>query len=79
MKRTVTTARAFLSDIEVGDVVKNKSRSLEVHKISSTGSPDRPRIMLWSGGCPAFEGRPFDVMTCYIVKERKDKDGETQG
>lgn len=71
MKRTVTTARAFLMDIEVGDVVKNKSRSLLVDKISNGGSEDRPRIVLWSYGVPAYEGYPNDVMTCYVVKERK--------
>lgn len=78
MKRTVTTARAFLVDVEPGDVVKNKSRSLVVHKITSTGTPGRPRILLWSEDCPVMEGAPFDVVSCYIVKERK-QDGQTSG
>lgn len=88
MKAKAVSCRAFLSDIEVGDVVKNKSCTFRVVRIQWKN--DRVQLFATTIGLtkpfPSLEGNPFDIITVYQRQEKKEpackaptKTGKTTG
>ena len=71
MKATVTTKRAFLVDLERGDIVKVRSRCYVVNDIKI--DPEQETVKLYAGlvggALPVLEAPWYTPMTVYIRKE----------
>ena len=67
MKASVVTRRAFLEDVEQGDVIKVGQGTRLVAKVVAD-----TRVVLWSpNGLPFYDGAPHDVVTVYQRKDVK--------
>lgn len=79
MKATVQSRKAFLDDIEAGDVVKNASRVFLVGSIGYKTDNNKKVVGITlfdhygSNKLPALEGKPTDVITVYVRKEPEEK------
>ena len=71
MKATVTTKRAFLVDLEPGDVVKVRSRCYVLSRVEAIPDTHGVRIYanLIGGELSVFEKDWYTPMTCYVRKE----------